>query len=98
MILDRVLDARTADELDRTAKLIAGRVGLAPDGSPTLSREPPDPRFATPYGGLYLAGGGGDARPAVALPLGQELSTWAGPGRARRVRRPSTPSGRMAAA
>jgi len=53
VILDRVLDARTADGLDRTAKLIAGRVGLAPDGSPTLSREPPDPRFATPYGGLY---------------------------------------------
>ncbi|MHB2207323.1 ATP-binding protein [Methylobacterium sp. CM6257] len=53
VILDRVLDARTADELDRTAKLIAGRVGLAPNGSPTLSREPPDPRFATPYGGLY---------------------------------------------
>ncbi|MDP4003762.1 ATP-binding protein [Methylobacterium sp. NEAU K] len=53
VILDRVLDARTADELDRTAKLIAGRVGLAPDGSPTVSREPPDPRFATPYGGLY---------------------------------------------
>ncbi|WP_342109879.1 sensor histidine kinase [Methylobacterium sp. SI9] len=53
VILDRVLDARTADGLDRTAKLIAGRVGLAPDGRPTLSREPPDPRFATPYGGLY---------------------------------------------
>lgn len=53
IILDRVLDARTADELDRSAKLIAGRVGLAPDGDPTLSREPPDPRFATPYGGLY---------------------------------------------
>ena len=53
VILDRVLDARTADALDRTAKLIAGRVTLAPDGNPTLSREPPDPRFATPYGGLY---------------------------------------------
>jgi signal transduction histidine kinase len=53
VILDRVLDARTVEDLDRTAKLIAGRVGLAPDGSPTLSREPPDPRFATPYGGLY---------------------------------------------
>lgn len=53
IIFDRVLDARTADELDRSAKLIAGRVGLAPDGAPTLSREPPDPRFATPYGGLY---------------------------------------------
>lgn len=53
VIFDRVLDARTADDLDRTAKLLAGRVGLAPDGAPTLSREPPDPRFATPYGGLY---------------------------------------------
>ena len=53
IIFDRVLDARTADELDRTIKLLAGRVGLAPDGAPTLSREPPDPRFATPYGGLY---------------------------------------------
>ena len=53
VILDQVLDARTADSLDRTAKLIAGRVALAPDGSPTLSREPADPRFATPYGGLY---------------------------------------------
>ena len=53
LILDRVLDARTVEELDRTAKLIAGRVGLAPDGAPTLSRDLPDPRFATPYGGLY---------------------------------------------
>lgn len=32
VILDRVLDARTADALDRTAKLIAGRITLAPDG------------------------------------------------------------------
>lgn len=53
VILDRVLDARAANELDRTAKLIAGRVRVAPDGTLTLSREPPDPRFATPYGGLY---------------------------------------------
>ncbi|MDH2310214.1 sensor histidine kinase [Methylobacterium brachiatum] len=53
LILDQVLDARTADELDRTAKLIAGRVGIAPDGRPTISREPPDSRFSTPYGGLY---------------------------------------------
>ncbi|KAA0125072.1 sensor histidine kinase [Methylobacterium sp. P1-11] len=53
VILDRVLDARTVEDLDRTAKLIAGRVGLGPDGVPTLSRDLPDPRFATPYGGLY---------------------------------------------
>ena len=53
VILDRVLDARTADGLDRLAKLIAGQVMLAPDGTLSLPREPPDPRFATPYGGLY---------------------------------------------
>ena len=45
LIFDRVLDARTADGLDRTAKLIAGQVALAPDGAPTLPREPPDSRF-----------------------------------------------------
>ncbi|KQQ18201.1 ATPase [Methylobacterium sp. Leaf123] len=53
LIFDQVLDARTADGLDRTAKLIAGQVALAPDGAPTLPREPPDSRFSTPYGGLY---------------------------------------------
>ncbi|CAO4181984.1 histidine kinase [Methylorubrum aminovorans] len=53
LIFDRVLDARTADGLDRTAKLIAGQVALAPDGALTLPREPPDSRFSAPYGGLY---------------------------------------------
>lgn len=53
LIFDRVLDARTADELDRTAKQLAGQVALGEAGRPTLSAEPPDPRFATPYGGLY---------------------------------------------
>ncbi|GJE80608.1 MULTISPECIES: ATP-binding protein [Methylorubrum] len=53
LIFDRVLDARTADGLDRTAKLIAGQVALAPDGTLTLPREPPDSRFFAPYGGLY---------------------------------------------
>ncbi|GMA75282.1 hypothetical protein GCM10025880_16990 [Methylorubrum aminovorans] len=53
LIFDRVLDARTADGLDRTAKLIAGQVALAPDGALILPREPPDSRFSAPYGGLY---------------------------------------------
>lgn len=53
LIFDRVLDARTADGLDRTAKLIAGQVALAPDGALSLPREPPDSRFSAPYGGLY---------------------------------------------
>ncbi|MEH3116476.1 MAG: HAMP domain-containing sensor histidine kinase [Methylorubrum populi] len=53
LILDRVLDARTADGLDRTAKFIAGQVVLAPDGTLRLPSEPPDSRFSAPYGGLY---------------------------------------------
>lgn len=66
LIFDRVLDARTADGLDRTAKFIAGQVALAPDGALSLPREPPDSRFAAPYGGLYWqverAGGGAGGR------------------------------------
>ena len=60
VILDRVLDARTADGLDRLAKLIAGQVTAGRDGALTLPQEPPDPRFSTPYGGLYwqIEGGG----------------------------------------
>lgn len=53
LIFDRVLDARTVQELDRAAKLIAGRVVLAPDGALHLPNPPSDPRFASPYGGLY---------------------------------------------
>ncbi len=53
LIFDAVLEARTADELDRAAKQIAGEVSRAPDGSPVLAREPTDPRYAAPYGGLY---------------------------------------------
>ena len=53
LIFDRILDSRTAEELDRTAKQLAGQVSLGPGGSPVLAAEPPDPRFAAPYGGLY---------------------------------------------
>ncbi len=53
VIFDRVLDARTAEDLDRTAKFLAGQVSRTPDGRLQLGAEPADPRFATPYGGLY---------------------------------------------
>jgi signal transduction histidine kinase len=53
LIFDAVLEARTVDDLDRTAKQIAGQVDLAPDGNPVVAREPTDPRYAAPYGGLY---------------------------------------------
>lgn len=60
LIFERVLDARAADELDRRVKLLAGQVEQAPDGALSLAHEPSDPRFATPYGGLYwqVEGGG----------------------------------------
>ncbi|GEO99711.1 ATP-binding protein [Methylobacterium haplocladii] len=53
VIFDRVLDARTAEDLDRTAKFLAGQVSRAQDGHLHLAAEPADSRFATPYGGLY---------------------------------------------
>lgn len=53
VILDRVLDARIADDLDRTARFLTGQVSVAADGALALAAEPPDPRFAKPYGGLY---------------------------------------------
>lgn len=62
LIFDQVLDTRTAEELDRTAKQLAGQVTVGSDGRPALSAEPPDPRFAAPYGGLYwqIAAGAGE--------------------------------------
>jgi signal transduction histidine kinase len=53
VLFDRVLQIRAAEDLDRTAKFLAGQVVLAPDGMLSLTVEPPDPRFGTPYGGLY---------------------------------------------
>lgn len=53
LIFDKVLDTRTADELNHTAKLLAGQVGFSADGAPTLGVTPADPRFGAPYGGLY---------------------------------------------
>ncbi len=48
LIFDAVLEARIVDDLDRTAKQIAGQVGLAPDGNPMVARELTDPRYAAP--------------------------------------------------
>lgn len=53
LLFDRVLQIRAAEDLDRTAKFLAGQVVLDPDGMPSLNVDPPDPRFGTPYGGLY---------------------------------------------
>lgn len=53
VIFDRVLDARTADEQDLVVKYLAGQISREPDGTLKLGMEPADPRYATPYGGLY---------------------------------------------
>ncbi|WP_336490285.1 hypothetical protein [Methylobacterium nigriterrae] len=53
LIFDKVLDTRTADELNHTAKLLAGQVGFSADGTLILGVTPADPRFGAPYGGLY---------------------------------------------
>lgn len=53
LIFDAALDRRTADELNHTAKLLAGGVGFDPAGEITVETPPADPRYATPYGGLY---------------------------------------------
>ena len=52
-IFDKALDRRTADELNQTAKLLAGGVGFDAEGALTVDQTPADPRYATPYGGLY---------------------------------------------
>jgi signal transduction histidine kinase len=53
VVFDTVLNTRTAGELDRTAKYLAGQAEIAPDGSVVLPRPPADPRAATAYGGFY---------------------------------------------
>ncbi len=53
VIFDRVLDARTVEELDQTVKYLAGQAVREPDGTIKLAAEPADPRFTTPYGRLY---------------------------------------------
>lgn len=67
VVFDRVLDARSAQDLDRIAKYLAGQVSRAPDGALRLSAEPPDPRFTNPYGGLYwqIAANGAGAQPPL---------------------------------
>ncbi|MFC3691776.1 sensor histidine kinase [Chenggangzhangella methanolivorans] len=53
LLFEAALDRRTADELNHTARLLAGGVGFDASGGITVDRPPADPRYATPYGGLY---------------------------------------------
>ena len=49
----RHLDRRVGQELDTHIETIAGTLRIDPQSAMSLSREPADPRFARPFGGLY---------------------------------------------
>jgi signal transduction histidine kinase len=49
----RHLDRRVGQELDTHIETIAGTLRIDPQGAMSLSREPADPRFSRPFGGLY---------------------------------------------
>ncbi|WP_020179702.1 HAMP domain-containing sensor histidine kinase [Methylopila sp. M107] len=53
LIFDAALDRRTADELNHTARLLAGQVTFGADRTLAVEQTPADPRYAAPYGGLY---------------------------------------------
>lgn len=53
LIFDWALDRRTADELNETAKFLAGQAAFDAAGRLSLEQTPADPRFEAPYGGLY---------------------------------------------
>jgi len=52
-VFDSVLDRRTVEELDRTARSLAGQAEIGPEGHVSVPRPPGDPRQANAYGGLY---------------------------------------------
>ncbi|MCO5162196.1 MAG: sensor histidine kinase [Mesorhizobium sp.] len=49
----RHLDRRVGQELDTHIEMIAGTLRIDPLGAMSLSRDPADPRFSKPFGGLY---------------------------------------------
>lgn len=49
----RHLDQRVGQELDTHVQAIAGTLRIDPQGAMNLARDPADPRFSRPFGGLY---------------------------------------------
>ncbi|MFC3124989.1 ATP-binding protein [Pseudoroseomonas globiformis] len=70
LIVDRVMEQRAVEDLDRTAKFLAAQIEPLPDGSILLQQEPADPRLTVAYGGLYWQIGGA---PGVVL---RSRSLW----------------------
>lgn len=52
-IFNREIERRTAVELGQIVAAIAAQVRVGANGAPVLDTPLPDPRFETPYGGLY---------------------------------------------
>lgn len=52
-LFSRHLDRRVGQELDTHLQSIAGTLRIDPGGTLSLAREPADPRFSRPFGGLY---------------------------------------------
>jgi signal transduction histidine kinase len=52
-LFSRNLDRRVGQELDTHIEAIAGTLRIDAQGAMSLAREPADPRFARPFGGLY---------------------------------------------
>jgi signal transduction histidine kinase len=52
-LFSRHLDRRVGQELDTHIETIAGTLRIDTQGTMSLAREPADPRFSRPFGGLY---------------------------------------------
>ena len=63
-IFDNEIERRATNELTQIVRTVAAQVRIDPDGTPTLDVDLPDPRFATPYSGLYWQVSRDDGREA----------------------------------
>jgi signal transduction histidine kinase len=52
-IFNQEIERRAAAELTQIVRGVIAQVRIEPDGTPVLDTALPDPRFDTPYGGLY---------------------------------------------
>lgn len=63
-IFDAEIERRATNELTQIVRTIAAQVRIDGDGAPVLDVDLPDPRFETPYGGLYWQVSRADGRRA----------------------------------
>ncbi|MEZ5765024.1 MAG: hypothetical protein R3D69_12765 [Xanthobacteraceae bacterium] len=63
-IFDNEIERRATNELTQIVRTVAAQVRIDPDGAPALDVDLPDPRFATPYSGLYWQVSRADGREA----------------------------------